>query len=273
MKTEAPIAYNGNDGYLDYSNPQPDQIALHDIALSLSREARYNGIVGVEHGYSVAQHSVLVSLLVPQEYALAGLLHDGSEAYLRDLATPAKRLLPDYQQLEARVQGAVYRSFNLPAQPDDATRQAIKLADQIALATEVAYLMPKHMARTYTCQQRPIDRMLFAQSTFEPAAPPSAMHMFLARFESITKGQAFHHEPFLWTAQAYSIALDKAAMAVACLRSALSLLMAGKEAAAREVIAKMAELWPAPMPQVLRDTPLASTFIENAEFEAAAGLS
>lgn len=72
-------------------DPRPEDIAIVDIAHALGNMARYNGHCRF---YSVAEHSVLVSKIVPMEDALAGLLHDAPEAILADVIRPVKRALP-----------------------------------------------------------------------------------------------------------------------------------------------------------------------------------
>lgn len=116
----------------DYNNPVQFNIA--DIATALSRMPRFVG--HTREFYSVAQHSVLVSQLVPENLAKDALLHDASEAYLCDLPTPAKRMLPDYQKLESLIQENLNQHYDISvASPE------IKRADGIALATEKRDLM------------------------------------------------------------------------------------------------------------------------------------
>jgi hypothetical protein len=92
--------------------------------------------------YSVAQHSVLVSLTCPSVDALYGLVHDGSEAYLSDIARPVKKhpaFGPFYLTAEAVVQRAIYEHFGLD--PDNVPA-SVKEADDLLLRTEARDLMP-----------------------------------------------------------------------------------------------------------------------------------
>lgn len=122
--------------HFDLADPQPDQIDIRDIAQGLSNEARFNG--HTHYFYSVAQHSVGVSLIVPPDNALEGLLHDATEAYMKDIPLPLKRMLPDYKRIEARVDAVIRDRFGLPAQ----CSAAVKRADLVMLATERRDLMP-----------------------------------------------------------------------------------------------------------------------------------
>lgn len=113
-------------------SPSPDEIDIDDIAHSLAYQCRFLG--HTDGFYSVAQHSILVSQLVPESDALWGLLHDAAEAYLGDLPAPIKREpeMHVYRAAEERLLEAVAARFCLPpAIPD-----SVKRADRIALATE-----------------------------------------------------------------------------------------------------------------------------------------
>lgn len=123
--------------HLDLLDPQPDQIDLADIAHGLSHECRFSG--QCRTFYSVAQHSVLVSRIVPADIAFEALLHDATEAYLRDLPSPLKAMLPDYCSIEASLNEVIRRRFELPAY----THQDIRKADAVALVTEARDLMPE----------------------------------------------------------------------------------------------------------------------------------
>lgn len=119
------------DGFtLDFLVPRVESINIRNIARALSNTCRFAG--QIEQFYSVAQHSVLVSNLVPREHALQGLLHDGAEAYCHDITTPLKKLLLDYQEIEARVWVKVAERFGVPI----LLHPSVKEADALALTVE-----------------------------------------------------------------------------------------------------------------------------------------
>lgn len=91
--------------------PRAEEIEITDIAWSLSRQCRYAG--HVKGFYSVAEHCVHVSRAVPKEYALWGLLHDASEAYLVDLPRPVKNHIHSYKKMESRLMECVAERFGL----------------------------------------------------------------------------------------------------------------------------------------------------------------
>lgn len=105
-------------------NPMPHDFDIRDIAHALANNCRFGGHSRVH--YSVAQHSVLVSQVVPPEDALWGLLHDASEAYIIDLPSPVKRLpqLAGYMEIEAKVMAAVCERFGLPKEMPASVKEA-----------------------------------------------------------------------------------------------------------------------------------------------------
>ena len=95
-------------------NPQPEDVELDHIAAALSGINRFTGL-----GFSDAQHSILVSRLVPEHMARWGLLHDACEAYLGDVSGPLKAVLDRmanyaYSELQLRWEAAIARRFDVP---------------------------------------------------------------------------------------------------------------------------------------------------------------
>lgn len=116
-------------------DPLPEEVCIEDIAHALSMKCRYGG-----HStffYSVAEHSVLVSKMVPPEHARSALMHDAAEAYLPDVARPIKRSLTGFAEIEANVEAAIARRFGL----DWPWSAEIHEADATILADEKAALM------------------------------------------------------------------------------------------------------------------------------------
>lgn len=116
--------------HINYFDIHHEDIVIEDIATALSHICRFAG--HLPEFYSVAQHSVLVSQLVPAEFALEALLHDAAEAYVQDIPAPLKRILPDYRRVEGYVDGVVREKFGLPAHQ----HPTVKYADLVMLGTE-----------------------------------------------------------------------------------------------------------------------------------------
>lgn len=123
--------------YLNLLEPCGTAINIDGIAHALSNLCRFTG--HVREFYSVAQHSLMVSLIVPDDVAREGLLHDAQEAYIGDVSTPLKRLLPRYEEIEKNLERVIAGRFGLDWSPN--TRGLVKKADRVMLATERRDLM------------------------------------------------------------------------------------------------------------------------------------
>jgi hypothetical protein len=134
---------------LDLLDPSPLDIEIEDIAHGLARVARWNGQTKGEHGFSVAQHSIVVeeisAHLRPQlepRWRLAALLHDAAEYVIGDMISPFKAALGlDYRIFEERLDTAIHLRFGLPARTPAPIKALIKAADRASAffeATQIA---------------------------------------------------------------------------------------------------------------------------------------
>lgn len=122
------VTYTGTRVHYPFVNPQ--EIIIADIAHALSNQCRFTGHL---HEYwSVAQHSLCVAALVPDEHKKQALLHDAPEAYLCDIPTPFKRMMPEYMRMEAEMWALISERFDVGAD----LHPAVLEADKIMLMTE-----------------------------------------------------------------------------------------------------------------------------------------
>jgi hypothetical protein len=96
-------------------------VDIRDIAHSLANQCRFNG--HCSHFYSVAEHSIEVSIHVPATDALWGLLHDAAEAYVSDIVRPLKGQLAflrgtgaidTFRVIETGILRTIAGAFDLP---------------------------------------------------------------------------------------------------------------------------------------------------------------
>lgn len=150
--------------------PRPKDVRLVDIAHALSNQGRWLG--HTRWFYSVAEHSVRASYMVPQRFRLAVLLHDASEAYTGDCPTPIKHstLMEPFRRIEARVQIAIGEHFGIDFL---AAAQAIHYADALMRDTEGRDLKPHYILS---------DDMVLDSDRIIPMSSQLAKGEFLRRF-------------------------------------------------------------------------------------------
>lgn len=121
-------------------DPDPLEIHIVDIAHSLSQLCRFTG--HTIDFYSVAQHSLLVSMYCEEPFKLEGLLHDAAEAYINDLSRPLKHhpSMTAYTDIEETVDAAIRSRYDLP----HSMSAEVKRVDNMLVVDESLCLMMNH---------------------------------------------------------------------------------------------------------------------------------
>ena len=161
-------------------DPRESEINIEDIAHALSLLCRYNG--HCKFMYSIAEHSIRVSYILPPELALCGLLHDASEAYLSDIPSPTKIFMPQYKEWENNIQSVVYRKFGLP----EVESIKVKEADRILLVTEMRDLLPSGLMPNWEVAKQGI--IPLEKRINRTMSPKVSEKIFLNRFEELVDG-------------------------------------------------------------------------------------
>ncbi|OCP21981.1 MULTISPECIES: hypothetical protein [unclassified Ensifer] len=176
-------------------DPRPSEVHSEVIAHHLANRCRYNGatqhkIYRSKIFYSVAEHSILVSRYIEEvlgkpEYALEGLLHDGSEAYNGDLIRPLKYdplFRAPFQVVEEKNEWAGALRFNLVyPYPKE-----VKIADEAVTAAEIEQMIIKDPNEDWT-NGKPHDDSRVAPYEIQMLDPYPAKEAFLMRLEELLR--------------------------------------------------------------------------------------
>lgn len=170
---------------LEPLNIQADQVgSIDEIAQSLSRKFRFTG--QTREPYTVAQHCVLGSRLVAPAYAGAFLLHELSEVYLPDIASPLKPFVfvtgierhVAWVELEHTHTRIILAALGLSALEPLIHSDEVKSMDLSMLMTEKRDLMGVE-PEPWGIGANPIGRINYTW------APALAHTIFLSRFAEI----------------------------------------------------------------------------------------
>jgi len=170
MKKARPEIMISNGQYFNFKKPHLAVFSIDEIAHALSNLCRFTG--QCRKFYSVAQHSVIVSYLVPPDDALWGLLHDAPEAFIGDVSSPLKQLLPDYKAIEKAVEKEILARFGLVG----SMPTSVHHADLLALRLEQRDVM--HSKDVWSATET-LSAPLFR---IKPMKPKKARKLFLARY-------------------------------------------------------------------------------------------
>lgn len=168
-----------NGDFFDYNSPETHNYDIKAIAQSLAKNCRFNGHNDGDKNYSVAEHSVWVSRLVPPKMALEGLLHDASEAFTGDIQKPLKEMLPNFKKIEDRIEEALAAFFGLayPFPPE------IKQADVMMYKAERQQIATSVNDGIWHTEALP------AEIKIECWGFKKAKEEFINRFDELTNGQ------------------------------------------------------------------------------------
>lgn len=157
---------------LDLLAPDATDLPIGDIALCLSSQPRWGG--AARPWYSVAEHCVMASQLVPPPLAYGALLHD-CEEFLGDWPSPVKVMLGrDYvKQRVHPVKQALRRRFGFQDELPE-----IKHADLVCMATELRDLLPPAWMEWGHLPAPHPERIV-------PVGPERACQLFLDRYEEL----------------------------------------------------------------------------------------
>lgn len=125
---------DGGKWYPAYENPKPSP---EIIAHGLGNLCRFTG--HAKFFYSVAEHCVKCSYLVPEEFAFEALLHDAHEIYTNDLAKPIKSIIEgSYSELEEIAEIELRTQYGLKPH----ISPEVKWADRVMVLIEAMDLLP-----------------------------------------------------------------------------------------------------------------------------------
>ena len=161
----------------DYNAPEKSDVKIYDIAAALSKVCRFSG--HLHQFYSVAQHSVNASLIVPIEFAFDALMHDTSEAFTNDIPTPLKFAVPMFKELEVTIETAMAEKFGFSYPLSD----EVVLADSQMLAIEKIHLKRDHSK--WEVLEGIDTSEVFHLVDISPMAPDVAERLFLERYEDL----------------------------------------------------------------------------------------
>ena len=155
------------------AEPDATGLPVEDVARALAYEPRWRG--ATRSFYSVAEHSVMVSRLVPAALAWDGLWHDCIEFISGDMPTPVKVHLgrDEMNRKLAPIETALRQEFRFRSGLAE-----VKQADLVAMATELRDLLPPAWMDWGHLPEP-------APTPIEPVGPERAYQLFMERYAEL----------------------------------------------------------------------------------------
>jgi len=173
------MTHAGHSFSYDDEHIESNTYDVQDIAHSLALTCRYGGMT--DYHYSVAQHSCLIAQQIWLEthdpvLCLDGLFHDAEEAYMGDMKTPLKNMMPDFRAMSKKVDKAIRRSFNNVGVPLEMSGIAREYDYRILLDERLALLPDGELWNIQKDGTRPLG------VTIQKWSPEMAKGQFLHMF-------------------------------------------------------------------------------------------
>ena len=161
------------------------EVDIQDIATALSRVPRWAG--HTTKFYSAAQHCVNTSLLVRERGGdnleqKKAELHDAQEAYMCDLPSPLKRMIPRYKEIENKVWSKISRALLGKVHDIDGL---VKECDITMLITEARDLFSFPPIDDWVAKCNRNNGNPPWEKTIVPCGPEKAKKLFLERWEEL----------------------------------------------------------------------------------------
>lgn len=176
MKTDMNFIETHSGKRFFFQKPTADMVCIEDIAYALSNLCRFNG--HCKRFYSVAEHSVIISQWLAMrgasvETQMAGLMHDCAEAYIGDMPKPIKITMPNFMEMEKRIEEVIFAKYDLPFP----FPSIVKEADCRILKDERAQIMHPSEHTWMIDEAEPLG------VSIEGVCPETAESDFMDRFE------------------------------------------------------------------------------------------
>lgn len=127
---------NRTGNYMNIMTLRHCDVDIDEIAWTLAGIARYGA--RPRKFLSVAQHCIHVSHLVPERFALAGLMHDAEEWVIGDIVSPICRSFEDLDILKDSVRRRIMQILCIPWTKE--VQDVVHTADQYAAILEQDYI-------------------------------------------------------------------------------------------------------------------------------------